>query len=247
MKLYRLNQLEFRSWRDVAAREQLKRRIYTQHGQSQVRAPSGRILGTVRAPEKSRRVPIEKSIARGAHHAVSPAECVCREWQKPPGKGGEHHPICLHKAHWEAQQARSPDLPRERALRTAQSAAEAEKPSTPLANDVLASTAAPPAEPETPPEPEPAVPKPAGTAPEDCVCQEWAGVVRGKHHTLCTFRVRWERAHPSPTPTLVELETGKVVREASQEEVEASKQKEAEDGVGAIELSDGKLYYVKHR
>jgi hypothetical protein len=36
-----------------------------------------------------------------------------------------------------------------------------------------------------------------------------------------------------------------VIREATDEEVAASKRKAGEDGVGAIELSDGKLYYVR--
>jgi len=44
---------------------------------------------------------------------------------------------------------------------------------------------------------------------------------------------------------LVELETGAVIREATDDEVVASKAKAGEDGVGAIGLSDGKLYYVK--
>lgn len=36
-----------------------------------------------------------------------------------------------------------------------------------------------------------------------------------------------------------------MAREASPEEAAASRLKEPEDGVGAIELSDGKLYYVR--
>ena len=46
-------------------------------------------------------------------------------------------------------------------------------------------------------------------------------------------------------PQLIELETGVVAREASAEEAAASKRKEPEDGIGAIELSDGKLYDVR--
>ncbi len=44
---------------------------------------------------------------------------------------------------------------------------------------------------------------------------------------------------------LVELETGEVVREATAEEAAASRRKEPEDGVGAIDFGDGKLYYVR--
>ena len=82
-------------------------------------------------------------------------------------------------------------------------------------------------------------------APGDCICHEWAGAVEGKHHPLCTFRKAWEANEGQQAPQLVELETGTVIREATDEEALASKQKATEDGVGAIELSDGKLYYVK--
>jgi hypothetical protein len=238
MKLYRLSQGEFRSWRDRDARDELKKRIFALHGDAQLRAPSGRILGTARAPEKSARVPIERSIARGAHHAVSPRECICREWQKPAGKEDQHHPICVHKGHWEAQQARSPDVLRDRAVVNGPRSDEAAatEPGTdgvtpaPVAADVV-----PASKPAPPPPP----------APGECVCREWAGAAPGKHHPLCTFRGAWEAQAGQPTLQLVELETGSVIREASEEEATASKQKATEDGVGAIELSDGKLYYIK--
>lgn len=220
MKLYRLSQSEFRSWRDPEARDVLKAHIFAQHGDTQLRAPSGRILGTARAPEKSGRVPIEKSIVRGTHHAVSPRECICREWQKPAGKQDEHHPICVHKQHWENQQRHDPDAPRARAV-------------------VNGPRPRPPAdEPGQPP-------APSVVAPAECVCKEWAGIVEGKHHPLCTFRKPWEAQQGQVAPQLVELETGTVMREASIDEATASKAKADEDGVGAIELSDGKLYYVK--
>jgi hypothetical protein len=216
MKLYRLSQSEFRSWRDREARDALKAHVFAQHGDTQLRAPSGRILGTARAPEKSARIPIERSVARGTHYAVSPRECICREWQKPAGKQDEHHPICIHKQHWENQHKHNPDAPRERAVVSGPPVAEPAKPAPP-----------------------PVV------APEACVCKEWAGIVEGKHHPLCTFRKAWEAKQGEVAPQLVELETGAVIREASSDEVSASKAKVGEDGVGAIELSDGKLYYVK--
>lgn len=237
MKLYRLNQNEFRSWRDRDSRAALKQRIFALHGNTQLRAPSGRILGTVRSPEHSQRIPIEKSIARGAHHAVAPGECICREWQKPAGKENEHHPICALKAHWEAQQAASPDVPRERVVVSAASEARDTLPAPPPAKEPAASSGesvqAPVAQ-ESP------VPSPA-----DCVCREWAGATEGAHHPLCGVRKAWEAQQGKVAPQLVELETGTVIREASDEEVQASKAKAAEDGVGALELSDGKLYYVK--
>lgn len=237
MKLYRLNQSEFRSWRDREARAQLKQRIFAQHGDAQLRAPSGRILGTVRSPEHSTRVPIEKSIARGAHHAVSPRECICREWQKPAGKESDHHPICALKGPWEAQQARSPDLLRERVVVGSPTEnrdtlpAPPEAASTPAAGSSTAVSA---------PRPDQALLSPAA-----CACREWAGVVAGSHHPLCTFRKAWEAQQGRAAPHLVELETGAVIREASDDELQASKTKAAEDGVGAFELSDGKLYYVR--
>lgn len=70
-------------------------------------------------------------------------------------------------------------------------------------------------------------------------------MVTGSHHPLCTFRKAWETQQGRATPQLVELETGTVIREASDDELQASKAKAAEDGVGAFELSDGKLYYVR--
>jgi hypothetical protein len=238
MHIYRLNQGEFRAWRDRAAREDLMQRIFGKHGETQVRAPGGRILGTARAKDRSGRVPIEKAVLRRAHHAVSPGECICREWQKPAGKEHEHHPICTHKAHWEAQQARSPDALRARALRgTQRRDEEPPSPSPELSTD----TERPPPGPRVSPPGDPSV----LPAPADCTCHEWAGAAVGKHHALCEFRERWEQEHGSPGPALVELETGQAVREAAPAEVAASKQKAEEDGVGAIELSDGKLYYVR--
>ena len=245
MHIYRLSSSEFREWRNRATRENLKTQIHARHGETQVRAPSGRILGTARSPERSGRVPIERSMSRGAHHAVSPRECLCREWQKPPGKEAEHHPICTHKSHWEAQQAKSPDALRSRAL------LNAAPPSAPPVedDDSVRDTQRPPAG-ESPPEEQPntaslAPPPAPPPAPADCVCHEWAGASEGKHHALCQFRERWEREHGDTAPKLVELETGTVVREASPEEIEASKAKAEDDGIGAIELSDGKLYYVR--
>ena len=239
MKIYRLNAGEFRLWRDLDARRRLKERLYRVHGEAQLRAPSGRILGTNRDPDRSGRVPIEKSKTRGAHHAVSPGECVCREWQKPAGKEHEHHPICVNKAHWEAQQARGPDILRGRAVLGEKvphhrSAETSKPPSRDVAEPPTTDREMPPVEAET------KVP-----APELCVCKDWSGSVANEHHVLCEFRAAWELEHGQVAPKLVELETGTVVREASLEEVEASKKKQGEDGVGAIELSDGKLYYVK--
>ena len=77
------------------------------------------------------------------------------------------------------------------------------------------------------------------------MCREWAGVLAGSHHPLCAFRKAWEDHQGRVAPQLVELETGTVVREATDDELAASKAKVTEDGVGTIELSDGKLYYVK--
>jgi hypothetical protein len=234
MKLYRLSQGEFRSWRDREARTALKERVFAQHGDTQLRAPSGRILGTVRAPEKSARVPIEKSIKRGAHHAVAPGECICREWQKPAGKEDQHHPICALKGPWEAQQARSPDVPRERVVVRESSEARdtVPAPADTASAPAVDASANPAASPHAPP-------------PGDCVCREWAGVVAGSHHQLCAFRKAWDAQQGRVAPQLLELETGTVVREATDDEVAASKAKVTEDGVGTIELSDGKLYYVK--
>jgi hypothetical protein len=237
VKLYRLSQSEFRSWRDRAARSALKERIFAQHGDAQLRAPSGRILGTVRSPEKSARVPIEKSVKRGAHHAVAPSECICREWQKPAGKEDQHHPICVLKGPWEAQQARSPDLPRERVVVNASSEAPDTEPAPPPDSPVVS----PPTSASTPTPTE----RVQAPPPAECVCREWSGAVAGSHHPLCTFRKDWEAQQGRAAPQLVELETGTVIREATDDEVSASKAKSSEDGVGAIELSDGKLYYVK--
>ena len=233
MKLYRLNQSEFRSWRDRQARTALKERVFAQHNDAQLRAPSGRILGTVRAPEKSARVPIEKSTKRGAHHAVAPGECICREWQKPAGKEDQHHPICALKGPWEAQQARSPDVPRERVVVSESSETHDTVPAPPETVTDEAAEAAKQLEP------------PQAPPPADCVCRQWSGAVAGSHHPLCAFRNAWETQQGRVPPQLVELETGTVIREATEEEVAASKAKATADGVGAIELSDGKLYYVK--
>src|SRR5450432_2158051 len=114
MRIYRLSQAEFRAWREQSTRADLMKRIFTEHGVAQVRAPSGHILGTAR--QTSERVPIERAKPRAAHHAIRPGECMCREWQKPPGKEDEHHPICINKAAWESQQAHDPDAPRDRVV-----------------------------------------------------------------------------------------------------------------------------------
>jgi hypothetical protein len=62
--------------------------------------------------------------------------------------------------------------------------------------------------------------------------------------TRCV-RPRGSATHGGTKLELVEFETGAVVREATAEEAAASKRKEPEDGVGALDFGDGKLYYVR--
>jgi hypothetical protein len=252
MRIYRLSQAEFRAWREHETRAELTKRIFTEHGVAQIRAPSGHILGTAR--QSNERVPIERAKTRAAHHAVRPGECMCREWQKPPGKEDEHHPICVNKASWESQQVHDPDAPRDRVVVSTTVAHAAPSEGTaptqpPPAIERLPAVAALPA-----PAPLSAVAVERETAqatvsatpePATCICQGWAGVSSGHHHPLCQFRSQWDREHEVSAPQLIELETGVVAREASADEAAASKRKEPEDGVGAIELSDGKLYYVR--
>ena len=262
MKIYRLNQAEFRLWRDRALRTDLFNKIHADRGPTQVRAPSGVILGTARGTTE--RIPIERARIRGAHHAVNPGECVCREWQKPAGNEDQHHPICRLKSHWEAQLAHSPDLPRERAILTVATPkgprevpllpADAAR-AAPEAEPEIADTERPPAEPPASAARGPGAPRASTAAqlrvltpapdPIDCPCHDWAGAEEDRHHRICEFRERWEREHNIPAPLLVELETGEVAREATADEAAASKIKALDDGVGAIELSDGHLYYVR--
>lgn len=252
MRIYRLSQSEFRAWREHDTRAELTKRIFTEHGVAQIRAPSGHILGTAR--QSNERVPIERAKTRAAHHAIRPGECMCREWQKPPGKEDEHHPICVNKASWESQQAHDPDAPRDRVVVSTTVAHAAPSEGTAPTQPPPPAAEAQPAVPALPASPTlPAVAAapetgkaPAGATPEPatCICQVWAGVSSGHHHALCQFRSQWDREHAVSVPQLIELETG-VAREASAEEAAASKRKEPEDGVGAIELSDGKLYYVR--
>jgi hypothetical protein len=77
MRIYRLSQAEFRAWREHETRAELTKRIFTEHGVAQIRAPSGHILGTAR--QSNERVPIERAKTRAAHHAIRPGECMCRE------------------------------------------------------------------------------------------------------------------------------------------------------------------------
>ena len=247
MRIYRLNQAEFRAWRDHDARTELAKRVFAAHGVTQIRAPSGRVLGTAR--QTGERIPIEQAKFRAAHHAIRPGECMCREWQKPLGKEDEHHPICQYKAAWESQQRHDPDAPRERVV---VSVASAER-TTPSSSGLTAPADAH----DTPPEISASIEQrvsspdavliPASTAlePQGCVCHIWAGGIAGQHHPLCQFRSDWEREHDVPKLELVELETGQVVREATVEEAAASRRKESEDGVGTIDFGDGKLYYVR--
>src|SRR6188768_2608857 len=195
MKIYRLNAAEFRSWRDRALRTELTNKIHAEHGTTQVRAPSGVILGTARGPIA--RVPLEQARIRGAHHAVSPGECVCREWQRPEGKQDEHHPICRLKSAWEAQLAHSPDLHRERAIATVASAGagtETRAPTpaveqTPAVLEPEAPGSPAPISRSTPPAPAPAPIRTPAPAPDplDCICREWAGAEDDKHHPICEF------------------------------------------------------------
>jgi hypothetical protein len=168
---------------------------------------------------------------------------MCREWQKPPGREHEHHPICVNKASWESQQAHDPDAPRDRVVVSTSAAHaganEASAPPEPL-SPVAPASQVEAAQQETEQLLTSATPK-----PETCICQTWAEVSAGHHHALCQFRNQWDRENAVSVPQLIELETGVVAREASAEEAAASKRKEPEDGVGAIELSDGKLYYVR--
>ncbi len=260
MRIYRLSQAEFRAWREHETRSELTKRIFTEHGVAQIRAPSGHILGTAR--QTNERVPIERAKSRAAHHVIRPGECMCREWQKPLGKQDEHHPICVNKASWESQQAHDPDAPRDRVVvsTTVAHAAPSEgtAPTQPPPPAVAALPAAPALAAAALPAPavvaipaaaplleDDRAPTTATPEPATCICQIWAVVNPGHHHALCQFRSQWDREHEVLAPQLIELETGVVAREASAEEAAASKQKEPEDGVGAIELSDGKLYYVR--
>jgi hypothetical protein len=269
MRIYRLSQAEFRAWRDHDARAELTKRVFTEHGITQIRAPSGRVLGTAR--QTGERIPIERAKFRAAHHAVPPGECMCREWQKPAGQESDHHPICANKTAWESQQLHDPDAPRERVTVSATAAHEPQ----PEPADSTAPTAPPPApaEPSAHPvlAPPPAAAEPSAPAvlapsavvapatlpvtrtvttntipePAACVCHVWAGGNPEQHHPLCQFKSVWELEHGGTKLELVELETGAVVREATAEEAAASKRKETEDGVGAINFGDGKLYYVR--
>jgi hypothetical protein len=249
MKIYRLSQDEFRAWRDHDARTELIKRVFAEHGVTQVRAPSGRVLGTAR--QTGERVPIERAKFRPAHHAIRPGECMCREWQKPAGEEGEHHPICQNKAAWESQQIHDPDAPRERvvvSVTAAHESAESTDPPLPALEASVPTVLSAPAVPVAPAPPIPPTAPPLASAtpePQACVCHIWAGGNSGQHHPLCQFRSAWEREHGAPKLELVELETGQVVREATDEEAAASKRKESEDGVGAIDFGDGKLYYVR--
>lgn len=255
MRIYRLSQAEFRAWREHETRSELTKRIFTAHGVAQIRAPSGHILGTAR--QSNERVPIERAKARAAHHAIRPGECMCREWQKPPGKEDEHHPICVNKASWESQQAHDPDAPRDRVVVSTTVAHAAPSEGTAPTQPPPPALEAVPAVPKLPAvavveqaagalaQDAGATPTTATHEPATCICQDWAGVNLGHHHALCQFRSQWDREQAVSVPQLIELETGVVAREASAEEAAASKRKEPEDGVGAIELSDGKLYYVR--
>jgi len=259
MRIYRLSQAEFRAWRDHDLRTELVKRVFAEHGVSQIRAPSGRVLGTAR--QTGERIPIERAKFRAAHHAIRPGECMCREWQKPAGKEDEHHPICQYKAAWESQQINDPDAPRDRVVvsssapalssEAADSTVPTEPPPALEAPTAVAPADARPASPAPTPLARPAAPAaptlPTHATPEPtaCVCHVWAGGISGQHHPLCQFKNAWEREHGVPKLELIELETGEVAREATPEEAAASKQKEAEDGVGAINFGDGKLYYVR--
>src|SRR6478735_8392931 len=178
MRIYRLSQAEFRAWRDHEARTELTKRIFTDHGLSQIRTPSGRVLGTAR--QTSERIPIERTKFRAAHHAVRPGECMCREWQKPAGKEDDHHPICVNKAAWESQQLHDPDAPRDRVVVSATAVHEPEPA------DSTAPTEPPPEDTTTPEAPPPVIlpapPVPAVPDPQTCACHVWAGGPSGHHH-----------------------------------------------------------------
>lgn len=162
-------------------------------------------------------------------------------------------PLCRLKSAWEAQLAHSPDVPRERAITTNSTAMPSVGEQSPTGLE-LAHTDAPAAS-ELLAEPSPVAPRSQASTPaailapapdpRDCICREWSGTEDDKHHPICEFRERWEREHDIAAPVLVELETGTVAREATTDEAEASKANEDQDGIGTIELSDGRLYYVR--
>lgn len=96
LKIYRLNRAEWKRWRSFEDRQLLKKEIATKVGVCQMRAPTGMILGMA-AREKHANV--ATAYPSGAR-ATSPGECICREWAKP--NPDEHHPVCIHREHWEA-------------------------------------------------------------------------------------------------------------------------------------------------
>jgi len=255
------------------SRQIMKEQLLAEHGDVQVRAPNGRIIATVRDPEK-RRV----SLAESQQVAPSPERCDCAQWgEKHPGR---HHAVCQWNRY----------------------APEAQRGDVPAATQVVGqpvvmklSEVAGPQGPETvtkPPAlgrqpsavafaaPIPSVALPSVPDPRHCTCSSWLSPdgtrpeARSGHHPICQHFEPWQRLHPTapepaplPPPTvvltealtevskpeeevsvplvLVDLDTRQVLRDATPEEVEESTSNIESDGTPTVVL-DGKTYLVVH-
>ena len=96
MKPVILKSDEMQQWRNGAhERSALKERIVKQYGDVMIKAPGGRLLAIVRDLSVE---PPKFGVAR----APDPESCQCSGYA---GRvTGQHHPICMHRSQWEAEQ-----------------------------------------------------------------------------------------------------------------------------------------------
>lgn len=106
MRTIKLTHEQFRIWRlnappdaenELGARDRIKKELLERNGGQtfRLRSPMGPFLTTVRGENNSPGAP-----TMAANGAPSPEACICKAYAgTPPGK---HHPICQHRAAWEA-------------------------------------------------------------------------------------------------------------------------------------------------
>lgn len=241
----------------VTARELITKRLFAFYGcDVQIQRPNGVFLTMARDPNR-----IRPAVSFSNQTVPNPKNCKCVNWGNP--HPGRHHPVCEFNARAPVDEQALTDHDRLynpdqanmfRRIETEVLKMEPEAaPATPKVSPALAGVLSRESINSSFESAKASHPL-SLISPADCVCKDWArpaGADPLAHHPICEHREAWEASNPpassetEPDETflLVDLTTGKVMREASAEEVQESIKAEGSLGMRAVTLGD-KVYAV---
>lgn len=302
MRTIKLTHPQFREWRlnelagpenPIGARDRIRKELLERNGGLSYRlmSPMGRFIGTVRGENSS---PATGGYSQNG--APSPDSCVCKAYAGTPE--GKHHPVCQHRAAWEAGQqpvtiaAQAPASNLNPAMNVMQQRVAPQLDTSPkvqhmsvpkqvsphaipvgVTNKPVPSQSLPAM--AVPAAPVPVVQVPAVVAlipPEQCDCRHFAkpaGSDPKQHHFVCEHFEKWKISHPTPEaePTrdtekppatemainrdeidyvLVDLDSRRILRDATSDEVASAQAEEAKNGSPLVTLDEG-VYAVVER